>query len=201
MKKLLMIGALLVTGLTTYSKEVVSAPVDTVEPVVAITPVVAPIINPWVLSLRGGSDVIWSEYQYGESDSDGWEIGLELSKFLNPHWSLGLGVMYQDFGSISVDPRFHNDSDKFSVPVYATTKFYFSNIYEGIRPYVKANLGYAKINKMQDGLYWAAGAGMEYNNWFLDLMYQDSSSENDSSSYGENDYSRVTLGFGYNFYF
>lgn len=65
--------------------------------------------------------------------------------------------------------------------------------------------------KMENGLYYAIGAGFEYNNFTLDLMYQvneataklrDKEPGYENRVYKQDyNYSRLTLGFGYKFNF
>ncbi|MGL5355534.1 MAG: outer membrane beta-barrel protein [Cetobacterium sp.] len=117
-----------------------------------------------------------------------------------------------------------------SVPVYAVAKYNF-NIDSAFKPYLKANLGYsfnfedgdakdtftgflgnsieAKYStNVKNGLYYGAGVGVEYNNFFTDVMYSVNEAkatlkDEDGESLGKKsfDYSRVTLGFGYKFNF
>ncbi len=122
-----------------------------------------------------------------------------------------------------------------SIPLYLTAKYNFNAINNFV-PYIKANLGYsfndedgdAKYKsiyiadygtypysenykvKLDNGLYYGIGAGFEYNNFTMDLMYQvnEADAEITSKEYPEDgtlktdfDYSRVTLSFGYKFNF
>ena len=121
-----------------------------------------------------------------------------------------------------------------SIPVYFTLKYKFDAVNNFI-PYIKGNLGYSfnmddgdgkytpkdftdKISKtysydidMKNGLYYGIGAGFEYNNFTLDLMYQvnEATAEISDKEAGfehvktedDFDYSRLTLGFGYKFNF
>lgn len=118
-----------------------------------------------------------------------------------------------------------------SIPLYLTAKYNFDAVNNFV-PYVKANLGYlfndgdgdfkmsglsedgtlegeVKGNvKIDDGLYYGIGAGFEYNNFTMDLMYQVNEaeaevtvSELDVKTKKDYDYSRVTLSFGYKFNF
>ena len=124
-----------------------------------------------------------------------------------------------------------------SVPLYAIAKYNFETG-TAWKPYLKATLGYSfnikdkdakgtydeyshngledstpeKFDtKIKNGLYYGVGAGVEYENFFVDLMYQvnqakaklsyeDIDYPEDSWSLKKDfDYSRVTLGFGYKF--
>ena len=124
-----------------------------------------------------------------------------------------------------------------SIPLYLTAKYKF-NAVNNFVPYIKANLGYSfndkdgsfgysgtaydsandelyslefdgKVDvKVEDGLYYGIGAGFEYNNFTMDLMYQVNKADAkialhvDEETYKfkkDYDYSRITLGFGYKF--
>ena len=124
-----------------------------------------------------------------------------------------------------------------SIPLYVVAKYNFDAINNFV-PYVKANLGYSfndedgdlkahgTINepypdyieteewvgeadvKIENGLYYGIGAGFEYNNFTMDLMYQVNEAEAEITVSDLNvktkkdyDYSRVTLSFGYKFNF
>lgn len=119
-----------------------------------------------------------------------------------------------------------------SVPLYLVTKYNFNPISNFV-PYIKAHLGYSFNNddgnlkghgtivepgnpidewvdeanvKIDNGLYYGLGAGFEYNNFTMDLMYQVNLAEAEIDLGNEKikkdfDYSRVTLGFGYKFNF
>lgn len=117
-----------------------------------------------------------------------------------------------------------------SIPLYLVAKYNFNAINNFV-PYVKANLGYSfndedgdfimtgitedgykdgtKGNvKIENGLYYGLGAGFEYNNFTMDLMYQVNLAEAevtvsdlDVKVKKDYDYSRVTLSFGYKFNF
>lgn len=118
-----------------------------------------------------------------------------------------------------------------SIPLYAVAKYNFDAI-NNFTPYIKANLGYSfndengdlKYNEymnskvtytekydvnIKNGLYYGIGAGFEYNNFTMDLMYQVNKADAEITEHTwdgkENnykkdfDYSRITLGFGYKF--
>lgn len=121
-----------------------------------------------------------------------------------------------------------------SVPLYLTARYNFKNATE-VTPYVKASLGYSfnvndgdqkiKISDprtgatitdddllrsfdVDNGWYYAVGAGAEYKGFTVDLAYQVNTADvhgtywdGDSAGSGNADYSRMTLGLGYNFGF
>lgn len=111
-----------------------------------------------------------------------------------------------------------------SVPLYAVAKYNFP-VEGNIKPYIKADLGYSfnsdkgdvKVSvlgegstkystKVENGLYYGIGAGAEYNNFVVDLMYKVNRAEIKVNDGGDRikkdlDYSRVTLSVGYKFNF
>lgn len=111
-----------------------------------------------------------------------------------------------------------------SVPLYAVAKYNFP-VEGNIKPYIKADLGYSfnsdkgdvKVSvlgegstkystKVENGLYYGIGAGAEYNNFVVDLMYKVNRAEIKVNDEGDRikkdlDYSRVTLSVGYKFNF
>lgn len=119
-----------------------------------------------------------------------------------------------------------------SVPLYVTAKYNFP-VEGNIKPYLKADLGYSfnsdngdlKDNfifgatgeggvsreetystKVENGMYYGIGAGAEYNNFVVDLMYKVNKAEIKFNDRGNRvkkdyDYSRVTLSVGYKFNF
>ena len=204
----------------TSSKEVVPTPAPVVEEVV-----VAPVTTlPWgYVSLRAGWD-FWGQYDKAfqlEKDTEnfGGEVGLEVYKTLSPYFDLGLGVAYQKH----MDRKDNNGfggAEFDSVPLYATAKYNLRYWDLPFTPYIKANLGYSFNfdskdldtpvgsvgTSVDDGMYWAAGLGAEYNNFVVDVMYGVNMAkskfdfENDHHN-RDNDYQRVTLSVGYNFNF
>ena len=203
----------------TSSKEVVPTPAPVVEEVV-----VAPVTTlPWgYVAVRAGWD-FWGKYDSPflnlEKDGKdfGGEVGVEFYKTLSPYFDLGLGVAYQGhmdrkdnngWGGVEYD----------SVPIYATAKYNLRYWDLPFTPYIKANLGYSFNfdskdldtpygsfgTSVDDGMYWAAGLGAEYNNFTVDVMYganMAKSKVNYTSDHfkGDNDYQRVTLSVGYKF--
>ena len=118
-----------------------------------------------------------------------------------------------------------------SVPLYVTAKYNFP-VEGNIKPYLKADLGYSfndergnfkviktasskasepgysreLLTKVENGLYYGIGAGAEYNNFVIDLMYKINKAKVEMDNYNERikddlDYSRVTLSIGYKFNF
>lgn len=210
-KKLLLLAAVSVLSLNAFAKEIVAPPVVVEEPVVIATPEPAPVVETpkWVLSPRIGMDP-WSEYTNQDSDGVGYEAGLELLREVYPDTYLGIGAMYQ----VHADGK--DGGEYSSAPVYATAKYRFWQDNDfGL--YAKGNLGYSfnfneedfdkdgkkSSSKVHDGMYWAAGLGAEYRDFFLDVMYQQNmaTSRADGQSRDDNNYNRVTVGAGYNFNF
>lgn len=212
---------------------VVVAPV--VEEVVVEEVVVAPVVAPAVWNYYGriGGDV-WSKYSKFEGLNDktytiGYEAAVEITRNFTPNFELGLGTAYQVHSrNKTVNITEANVSVKMakydSVPVYATGKYNFDSM-NGFVPYLKANVGYSfnikdgdiKFNDdngntfstkatVNNGLYYAAGAGVEYNNIVMDVMYQVnqakaslSNLDNTLTQKSKLNYSRVTLSLGYKF--
>lgn len=163
-----------------------------------------------------------------ETKNLGFEIALEATRNLTDSFELGLGVAYQNHSKPKSNEKIWNnfgtvkyEMPKYdSVPLYAVAKYNF-NIDTLWKPYLKATLGYSinfedgdaredsykyKVN-VKNGLYYGIGAGVEYENFFADLMYQvneakaDQTDEKANYKFKKNnfDYSRVALGFGYKF--
>jgi opacity protein-like surface antigen len=98
--------------------------------------------------------------------------------------------------------------------VYATLKYEF-NPYGNLKPYIKANIGYSiniqgDLGSVDNGMYYAAGVGVDYKNFIVDLSYQYNEGSVTIPGYTGNnvDYDetktdanvgRVTLGLGYRF--
>lgn len=135
------------------------------------------------------------------------------------------GIDYEDVTNVEVG------SYK-SVPLYVTAKYNIP-LESSIKPYIKADLGYSfnfdenstklkwnyKENNavldseemnlstsIDNGMYYGIGAGMEYNDFLVEIMYKVNKADVkvtdgvDKVS-GDLDYSRVTLSFGYKFNF
>ena len=213
MKKTILLLAALTVASASYAKEIM--------PVAEIAPVMETAQSDMYLNARFGGDIM---AKYDEidgilddsTDGFGGEVALEGYKMLDDNFDVGLGLAYQ----------FHADRDSKnsvsgveydSIPVYLTAKYNFITD-SNMKPYLKANLGYSfNFNSsdgdvsgtsfntsIDDGLYWAAGAGMEYDNFTVDLMYAVNKAESSADSYSvksDNDYERVVLSVGYIFDF
>lgn len=157
-----------------------------------------------------------------ESDRLGFDLTAEVTKEVYPNLELGLGLSYQDHGrpeSVkSNDDKVQNTGYK-SLPIYGVVKYNLP-LESNIKPYLKADLGYSfnfdekdlKIegqgsykSSIDNGLYYGLGAGAEYNNFIVELMYkvnradvqyEDKGSKSPKFDY---DYSRTTLSIGYRF--
>ncbi len=245
-KYLLLCGILLSLGVTSYGKEMVTAPAVEKEPeVMAVVEELEPhmdevamVENKWVMEFRGGVDVaseykdidLGDGYSYsGDTKKVGYEVGLEISRNINPAWNLGMGVMYQGHADrkhdrLGVGLRDARGGEFDSIPLYVTTRYVLMETSNEIKLYGKANLGYSfNINeknfvtqedggnevswdtKIKNGLYWGAGLGLEYKDWTMDVMYQVNTGKATTNSDGEEsqkekvDYSRVSVGLGYRF--
>lgn len=161
------------------------------------------------------------------SEYSGFELTAEVTKEVVPNLELGLGISYQDHDK---PESFYSKTDGTikntgynSVPLYLVGKYNIP-VDSNIKPYLKADLGYSfnfgeddlkmtrgnnsmKVNTSVDnGLYYGLGAGVEYNNFIVELMYK--VNQADVEYKGPNgslkksyDYSRTTLAFGYRFNF
>lgn len=160
-----------------------------------------------------------------ESDRLGFDLTTEVTKEFYPNLELGLGLSYQDHGRPEAGEigkkiekiKFQNTGYK-SLPIYGVAKYNIP-MESNIKPYLKADLGYSfnfdekdlkreagKIKMSVDnGLYYGLGAGVEYNNFVVELMYKVNRAEvqheynGKKSSKYDYDYSRTTLSFGYRF--
>lgn len=156
-----------------------------------------------------------------ESDRLGFDLTAEVTKEVYPNLELGLGLSYQDHGR----PEYiRSGSDKVqntgykSLPIYGVVKYNLP-LESNIKPYLKADLGYSfnfdekdlktsnlSINSSIDnGLYYGLGAGAEYNNFIVELMYKVNradvqyNGDRKKSPKFDYDYSRTTLSIGYRF--
>lgn len=166
----------------------------------------------------------------GKKDNLGFEFALEGTRNITDNLELGLGIAYQQNAKLKTYSNRLKEKYEMgnynSVPLYVTGKYNITTFSNGITPYVKANLGYSfNLNeksvkftdetgvtstgnlKVDNGLYYGAGVGMEYNNFLMDIMYQQTTADAKISSQGEKtnkknfDYSRITLSLGYKFNF
>ncbi|WP_297487804.1 OmpW family outer membrane protein [uncultured Cetobacterium sp.] len=151
----------------------------------------------------------------------GYELAVEGTQNITDNLEVGLGLAYQNHSK----NKTYNGNDftakmgKYdSIPLYVTGKYNFDTE-STLKPYLKANLGYSfNINEsksdidktsvktsVKNGLYTGIGAGIEYNNYLVDLMYQINfakaslSNGDETSGKSKLDYSRVTLSVGYKF--
>jgi len=157
----------------------------------------------------------------------GGEVAVEGYKTLNEHIDLGLGIAYQIHA-----PRKHFDYTSnvdtsgvhySSVPVYVSGRYNFL-LNSNVDPYLKTNLGYSFNFDSSDlettnttdgktkrdstditgGLYWGIGAGIEYKNYTMELMYainKCKASTKDNDTLKKADYDRLSLSIGYRFNF
>ena len=162
-------------------------------------------------------------YLEDKTDGFGGELALEGYGSINDNFDLGLGFAYQfhaDRKETSVNENGNeykaSGSEYKSLPVYLTAKYNF-NLNSQVKPYLKTNLGYSfnfgasdykdsngyeeKLD-IENGLYWALGGGVEYNNFTVDLMYAVNKAESKNKTLDQkedNDYGRVVLSAGYRF--
>jgi opacity protein-like surface antigen len=154
------------------------------------------------------SDSAWDK----KTSGIGYEVAVEGMQEVSDNFFLGLGVAYQNHAKSKnalTDTKIEKAQIFKSVPVYLTAKYQFDLGLEFV-PFVKANLGYSfnlkgdklmgEKQKMENGLYYAVGAGVDYNNFVMDLSYQVNQGKVDSViGKLKADHSRVTLGLGYRF--
>lgn len=207
---------------TESSKEVVAEPVI-VEEVVPI--VVTPAEPMGYVNLKAGWD-FWSKYDghavddgrlSKETDESGYDVAVEMMK----HWKyfdVGMGIAYQDHADRD-DKNGVSGGEYKSVPIYLTAKYDINYWDAPFVPYLKVNAGYSfnfdakdidtptgsYSTDIDDGAYWAAGIGFEYNNFTADFLYGINYAEmkvdgtNGGKKKFDNDYQRVTFSVGYNF--
>lgn len=156
-----------------------------------------------------------------ESDRLGFDLTAEVTKEVYPNLELGLGLSYQDHGrpeSVNHQGEKIQNTGYKSLPIYGVVKYNLP-LESNIKPYLKADLGYSfnfdekdlktsnlSINSSIDnGLYYGLGAGAEYNNFVVELMYKVNRADVQYNGDGEKspkfdyDYSRTTLSIGYRF--
>ena len=163
----------------------------------------------------------------GETADSVTKTATEGTKEFYPNLELGLGIALQDHGdpdkiNLSYNQKFQiiKNTGYKSLPLYAVAKY---NIPLGtnVKPYLKADLGYAynfgekdaietwdgpiAKTSVDNGLYYGLGAGIEYNNFVVELMYKVNRAKvqheynGAKSSKFDYEYSRTTLSFGYRF--
>lgn len=233
MKKIL-IGLLALTAIS-YAKEVVPAPIVQEEAKPVEVYVADNYYNVYlraggdVYSQFNRIDYEGIGLGGKSSKGMGYELALELTKStLDRTLEVGWGVAYQKHAKFKSENGifqgldYESDLDTFdSIPIYLTAKYNFLNFENGVVPYIKGDAGYS-INrnnsgdiwlsdgseyttKIKNGGYFGLGAGMEYDNFLVDLMYK----LNTGRIEGENDFDfsdslknyRVTLSVGYKFNF
>lgn len=156
-----------------------------------------------------------------ESDRLGFDLTAEVTKEVYPNLELGLGLSYQDHGrpeSVNHQGEKIQNTGYKSLPIYGVVKYNLP-LESNIKPYLKADLGYSfnfdekdlktsnlSINSSIDnGLYYGLGAGAEYNNFVVELMYKVNRADVQYNGDGKKspkfdyDYSRTTLSIGYRF--
>ena len=118
----------------------------------------------------------------------------------------GLGVAYKN--SEYYNSQYENkNSDIWShTPIYATGKYRLSSD-EDSSKYLKLNLGYAigeyeeneeyLERKNQSGMYYGIGAGVEYTDLSLDLIYQVNKDAYEKRDNSTKDDSRITFSIDY----
>ncbi|MEG1411598.1 MAG: hypothetical protein RSD36_17310 [Terrisporobacter sp.] len=205
MKKLLLCSLIAISGIS-YGKEVVAVPEVIVEDVVSETIEVKEIsLNNIYLRVGISPFTGYDKYSAkfdkenkkitdGKPDSLGYELAIEYTRSLNKNLELGLGVAYQSnskLKSYTVEEGIKSKLGKYdSIPVYLVTKYSFEEFQNGVKPYLKGNIGYSfNFNEkngyfsdeegkypyssdVTNGIYVALGGGIEYNNIGVDLMYQ-----------------------------
>lgn len=256
MKKLILLGTLLVVANTAMAKEILPevAPISEEAQTIEILEPVAEESLVLEVEKKENEDLIKGESIYNiygrigadiaskydavkieryslnkkETDTLGYEIGIESTVEVAEDFEVGLGVLYQNHGKSK--KKIYKDGVNMletkiasydSLPLYVATKYNFPIVGENIKPYLKANLGYSfnfingdsvldngiKLDtKVNNGLYYGVGMGLEYKNFFIDMMYQMNEAKVKIKNSGteikkDYDYSRVTLGFGYKFNF
>ena len=185
-----------------------------------------------VVEVRIGGDLSNSgKFKGGFSDGADLEKkaikkGIEISgEYRTPvaeGLEIGGGIAYKHN---KVDGRgYYEHKGLDSIPVYLTARYNFKNASE-VTPYVKANLGYAFNSgslkwhnsaalygeaKFKGGLYSGLGAGIQYQNFVVDLSYNWNRVRVDRKGYVAPyryedkftiSHGTLTLGVGYSFGF
>ena len=203
MKKLLL-SLLLVSGMTVFAKEVKPQPEQQAKKnyVVNVSVGIAP----------------WSDYSVKGTTVDGdgtaTEFNVTAMKEVKQNWYAGLGFGVHKLADGETKLGGHtlgSYEDYYSYPLYLTTKYEFPVVGNGIKPYVKADLGYAFNGRVKydvmgehgkegvdNGLYAAAGFGIEQNNINVGMMFKTTQGKIDRD---DCDNYRVMLTVGYDFDF
>ena len=153
------------------------------------------------LYLRFGGDV-YSKYSKGKTKDLGYLFEVEMTRNVTDSFETGIGTGYQ----INSKNKDSSMGKYESVPIYIAFKYNFNSDSQWT-PYLKGNLGYAfnfketAKNKVSNGAYVGAGVGVEYENFFTDVVYQVTFAkiEPENGKKEDLDYSRVTLSLGYKF--
>lgn len=157
-----------------------------------------------------------------KTDEFGGEIALEGYKNLTNNFDLGLGLAYQMHADRDAQyvQNFNTEVSGLeydSIPVYLIAKYNVDTDSE-FKPYLKANLGYSfnfnpsnvkdknfgidSESEVKDGIYWALGGGVAYNNFTVDLMYAVTTAKSEVKDFDteeDNNYGRIVLSAGYRF--
>lgn len=182
------------------------------------------------ISSKFKNDYIRGEVSNRSADGDGgFEFAIEGTREIYPNLELGLGIALQDHGdpdkvNLSYNQKFQviKNTGYKSLPLYTVAKYNIP-LESNIKPYLKADLGYAynfgekdaietwngpiAKTSVDNGLYYGLGAGIEYNNFLFEVMHKVNKADiNYSFNDGEKlkksyNYSRTTLSIGYKFNF
>lgn len=160
------------------------------------------------------------EFLRDDTDSKSFELSFEGMKKYN-NFDLGLGISLQNHSKRDISSSGTDGGNYDSIPIYFITKYNFKEINSYV-PYLKLNLGYAfnyngddlRVRNtsgnitnrdpitVDNGIYFAVGGGLEYNNFTVDLMYgiikSDIKSKTNALEYAA-DYEKLTLSLGYKF--
>lgn len=152
------------------------------------------------LEIKGAYDV-GGKYHFNsgsmKAERNAVEFGGEYRYEVTPGLEIGGGVSYQSHQDVE---KLKNFDMYNSVPVYATAKYTFDTPV-AVKPYIKGDLGYSiNTNNAKDGVYYGVGAGLNINNFNVDVMYKENQGKYSvgTTDY-KADYKRVALGVGYNF--
>ena len=198
MKKLLL-GLVFLLGTTALATEVV------------------PVKENYVINISAGVTSL-SDYSLDGSTVDGdgvgYDFSIEAMKEIKPSLYAGLGFGVHDLPQGETKLKGHTlgyFEDYKSYPIYLVAKYEFQTIGEGVRPFVKANLGYAFNGRVKydvmgergkesvdNGIYAAIGFGLEQNNINAGITFKTTHGDLDGNDF---DNHRVILSVGYDFDF